>query len=270
MRFRKFTWRDKVKGQDFDKQLYEHKALKYSKLPIEQLTEKTETDGLSNLHKPPFEYFYQQIEALIHKNSSVLEIGAGMGRHSGVILKTGALLTANDISSKSLEVFKKTHPNVNSLICGDMSNLPVESKSFDAIVSCGSLSYADPELMNMEIFRLLKDRGILIVCDSLNHNLIYRVNRFIHYILGKRSLNSIVRIPDLNRIKSLSQQFDQTSLKFFGSYLWIVTLSKFFIGDKISNKLNSWLEVNFPSGKNGFKFVLVCQGFNSSLIRKIK
>jgi len=231
MRLRKFIWKDKIKGQDFDKQLYEHRALKYSKLPIEQLTEKTETNGLSNLHIPPFQYYYQQIETLIHKNSSVLEIGAGMGRHSGVILKTGALLTANDISSKSLEVFKKTYPNVNTLICGDMSSLPLESKSFDAIVSCGSLSYADPELMNKEIFRLLKDRGILIVCDSLNHNLIYRMNRFMHYTLGKRSLNSILRIPDLNRIESLTQPFDQTSLKFFGSYLWIVTLIKFLVGN---------------------------------------
>jgi SAM-dependent methyltransferase len=179
-------------------------------------------------------------------------------------------LTANDISSKSLEVLKKTHPNVNSLICGDMSNLPIESRSFDAIVSCGSLSYAVPELMNEEIFRLLKDGGILIVCDTLNHNPIYRMNRFIHYILGRRSLNSIVRIPDLGRIKSLSLPFDKTSLKFFGSYLWIVSLSKFFLGDKISHKLNSWLEINFPSGKYGFKFVLVGRGFNSSLIRKIK
>jgi SAM-dependent methyltransferase len=270
MRFRKYIWRDKVKSQDFDRQLYEHKALKYSKLPIEQLTKQTGTDGMSNLHIPPFEYFYEQIRILIHKNLSVLEIGAGMGRHSGVIIKTGAILTANDISTKSLEVLKKTHPDVSYLVCSDMSNLPVDSKSFDAIVSCGSLSYADPDLMNKEIFRLLKDGGTLIICDSLNHNLMYRLNRFMHYILGKRSLNSIVRIPDLNRIESLSIPFTKTRLKFFGSYLWIVTLSKLFIGDKFSNQLNSWLEINFPSGKNGFKFVLVCQGFNSSSIRKLK
>lgn len=272
MRFRKYTWRDKSKGQDFDKKIYEHKALQYSKLPIEQLTKQVEKeiDEMSNLHIPTFEYFYEQIQILFHKNLSVLEIGAGMGRHSGVILKTGAILTANDISSKSLEVLKKIHPNVNFLVCSDMSNLPLESKSFDAIVSCGSLSYAEPELMNKEIFRLLKDGGILIVCDSLNHNLIYRMNRFLRYILGKRSLKSIIRIPDLNRIESLSLPFSKTNLKIFGSYLWIVTLTKFFIGRKFANLLNSWLEIKFPSGKNGFKFVLVCQGFNSSSIEKVK
>jgi len=270
MRFKNFIFKNEVKSLDFDRQIYEQKALKYSKLPIEQLTKQTETEGISNFHKPPFEYFYEQIRILIHKNLSVLEIGAGMGRHSGVILKTGAILTANDISTKSLEVLKKTHPNVNNLICGDMSNLPVEAKSFDAIVSCGSLSYADPDQMDKEIFRLLKDGGTLIICDSLNHNPIYRLNRFMHYILGKRSLDSIVRIPDLDRIKLLTIPFAKTRLKFFGSYLWIVKLSKLFIGDKSSNQLNSWLEINFPSGKNGFKFVLVCENFNSSLIMQSK
>lgn len=107
MQFRKYICREKVKSQDFDRQLYEHMALKHSKLPINQLTKQTETDGMPILHIPPFEYFYEQIQILIHKNLSVLEIGAGMGRHSGVILKTGAILTANDISTKSLEVLKK-------------------------------------------------------------------------------------------------------------------------------------------------------------------
>jgi len=99
MRFKNFIFKNEVKSLDFDRQIYEQKALKYSKLPIEQLTKQTETEGISNFHKPPFEYFYEQIRILIHKNLSVLEIGAGMGRHSGVILKTGAILTANDIST---------------------------------------------------------------------------------------------------------------------------------------------------------------------------
>ena len=270
MQHKKFILGRKTNSQDFDKYLYEHKASQYFSLPIEKLINLTGKNGISHLHTPPFDYFYQQIQNLIHKDLSVLEIGAGIGRHSGVILNTGAKLTVNDISAKSLEVLKKTHPSVNSLIIGDMSDLPLKSKSFDAIVSCGSLSYADPKLLDKEIFRLLKDGGLLIVCDSLNHNLIYRMNRFIKYILGKRSLSSALRIPDIDRIESLSLPFNQTRIKFFGSYLWIVNLSKFFLGNKISYKLNSWLEINLPSGKNGFKFILVCQGFSSSSVVKIK
>ena len=47
----------------------------------------------------------------------VLELGAGMGRHSGVILDTGANLTVNDISPSSLNVLKRTYPDIKKY-CG--------------------------------------------------------------------------------------------------------------------------------------------------------
>ena len=45
-----------------------------------------------------------------------------------------------------------------------------------------------------EIYRVLKQGGILIIVDSLNHNPVYKFNRWIHYLYGNNNEDEIDEI----------------------------------------------------------------------------
>ena len=64
----------------------------------------------------------------------------------------------------------------------DMELLPFENNSFDIVCSAGSLSYGDNLTVMNEIYRVLNQTGSFIAVDSLNNNLIYRLNRYINYL----------------------------------------------------------------------------------------
>jgi ubiquinone/menaquinone biosynthesis C-methylase UbiE len=51
-----------------------------------------------------------------------------------------------------------------------MEKLPFANQSFDIIVSAGSLSYGDNDIVMNEIYRVLKLQGVFIAIDSLNNN----------------------------------------------------------------------------------------------------
>jgi SAM-dependent methyltransferase len=144
-----------------------------------------------------------------------------------------------------------------------MEEIPLPAKSIDMIISSGSLSYGDPDLVNKEIFRLLKPGGHLIVLDSLNGNPIYRLNRWLHYARGKRTKSTISRIPDKARIRSLSLDFNNSEIFYFGSYLPIMELLQVFLGPARANQINLKLEKRYPSKKNAFKFVLTCSALKN-------
>ena len=76
---------------------------------------------------------------------------------------------------------------------GDMENLPFKNESFDIVICSGSLSYGDHKIVRNEIFRVLN--SFFICIDSLDHNLIYKINRFIHFLRGKRTFERLIAYP---------------------------------------------------------------------------
>jgi ubiquinone/menaquinone biosynthesis C-methylase UbiE len=260
--------RKNFSDKEFDKRNYDRIAELQAGLSEKELQANIATTGIQEYQKIIFDYYYECIRVNIHSKMDVLELGAGMGRHTGAILNTGANLTVNDISASSLKILKRIFPNVEHMAISSMENIPAKSKSYDAIISCGSLSYADPDKLDNEIYRLLRENGILIVLDTLNHNPIYKLNRYFKYLTNKRSKLSITRIPDFERIARLSQHFNKFEIKFFGTYYWIIQILKYFIGESLAQKTNLLLEKNFPSKKNAFKFVLVCSGYHKFQERK--
>ena len=129
------------------------------------------------------------------------------------------------------------------------------------VVSAGSLSYVDFQKVSGEIGRLLKNEGMLIVIDSLNHNWIYKINRFIRFLLKQRSYSTLMRMPTTQTIQEISKNFAISEVKFFGAYLWLLTPISQFIPSIYVKRLDTFLEKLFPSGKNSFKFVLYCKGY---------
>jgi len=206
---------------------------------------------------------YLCYESFIKENilpcHDVLEIGSGTGMHTFCLVATGANVTATDISGKSLEVIKKVFNNRVTLSIADMEALPFESNSFDVVVSAGSLSYGEPSLVDSEIVRVLRPGGLFICVDSLNHNPIYRFNRWIHYKKGERSKSTLKYMPTLHRIKTLSGNFNSSSVKYFGSISWVLQMLTPIFHQKKIAQISDFIDRLFRVRRSAFKFVLIAK-----------
>lgn len=136
--------------------------------------------------RAPYLFYDQSIKALFSPRQRVLELGSGMGLHTLALLRTGAQITASDISYDSLRLLRQPMQSVDGNLktevvnieslsnlkteVADMESLPFDDSSFDIITSAGSLSYGAPYLVDIEIRRVLRPGGTLICVDSLNHN----------------------------------------------------------------------------------------------------
>ncbi len=251
-------------NENFDKNLYDKAASKFLNFSNVELMKLSGTYDISPVHRPPFNYYYELIKNNIKPGMKVLELGSGMGRHTSILIETGASVYVNDISSEALKVCKRMNPGIHRVIESSMVDTKLDSNSIDVIVSCGSLSYVDPKKLDQEIIRMLRPSGKIIILDSLNENPIYRLNRFIRFFLGKRSWDSILLIPSLKRINTLCGYFQYSEIKFFGSYLgFILPLKLFLKSDKIL-KINSYFENKFNSQRQAFKFVLIANQVKST------
>ena len=207
-------------------------------------------------HIPPFECYYKMVEnfyAHIPGPIRVLEIGAGTGQHTKHLLSSKTLVTVLDISESAIAIIEKRFKEQLKGVIGNIESLPFEKESFDLVVSCGALSYGDPEKMDPEICRVLKPGGSLIVLDSLNHNLIYRTNRWFRYLRGNRTLSTILRIPTLQRLQKLGTKFNVRQEEYFGAWIWVFPVMSILLGQTRANALNQALEKLSLSKKYSFK-----------------
>ncbi len=251
-------------NENFDKNLYDKAASKFLNHSNIELMKLSGTYDISPVHRPPFDYYYELIKNNIKPGMKVLELGSGMGRHTRILIETGASIYVNDISSEALKVCKRMNPGIHRVIESSMDATKLDSNSIDAIVSCGALSYVDPKKLDQEIIRLLRPNGEIIIIDSLNENPIYKINRFIRFLLGKRSWNSIRQIPSLQRINLLRGYFQHSEIKFFGSYLWIILPLNIFLNSDQISKINLYLEERFKSRRLAFKFVIIAKQLKST------
>ena len=131
---------------------------------------------------------YHEFLKTVPPGSKVLEIGAGMGENTTCLLDLGFDVHSTDISEKSVEYLQYRFSNYKSFqaTVADMEQLPFNNNSFDIVCSAGSLSYGDNIKVMDEIHRVLVSGGCFIALDSLNNNPIYKLNRYLHYILGNR------------------------------------------------------------------------------------
>ena len=205
----------------------------------------------------PIEDYYSLIND-IPGSAMFLEIGAGMGENSEHILKAGHKLHATDISSESIEIMKKRFQKYNTFSAevADMESLPFQDQSYDVIVSAGSLSYGDNHKVLNEIYRVLKSGGSYLAIDSLNNNLIYRFNRYIHYLKGNRSKSTLLRMPCLKLLTEYEKKFHKTQFNFYGSLTWAFPFLNIFLKkDRIrilSNKFDKKIKIK----KSAFKFTM--------------
>lgn len=103
---------------------------------------------------------------LSHCNS--LEIAAGTGRFTKVLLEKGFSVTAIDISSSMLEQLKlklKNYPNykhLKTIVC-DARNIDLSLSTYDVVICFNALSHiSEQKKILTEVYKVLKVGGIFL------------------------------------------------------------------------------------------------------------
>jgi ubiquinone/menaquinone biosynthesis C-methylase UbiE len=212
----------------------------------------------------PYLAYEAAVRSVLRPRLRTLEIGAGTGAHTGVLTEAGADVVATDIATGALVALLRgmddiSRERITPCAC-DMEDLPFSDSSFDLVASAGSLSYGDPEAVNAEILRVLRDGGCFVCVDSLNHNPIYRLNRWLHHRRGHRSASTVHRIPGVGRIGSLTRYFASVDVQYFGGFTWAMPVIARVTGDIRAAAISDALDRLFRVRRSAFKFVLLARG----------
>ena len=212
--------------------------------------------------RPPYEAYAAEIDKAIDRaDMTLLEIGAGTGMYTESILQTGARVVATDISESSLAILQRRLAGFTNLEtrAADMEALPFGDAEFDLVCSAGSLSYGDNDVVMREIYRVLKPGGRFVCVDSLDHNPVYRLNRWIQYRRGRRTRSTIERMPTQSLVRRYGEKFGRVRAKYFGSITWAVPVLKIFLGDTTAARFSARIDRLVRVSKSAFKLVMVAE-----------
>ena len=198
------------------------------------------------------------IRSCFGEKDELLELGAGTGDHTGKLIKvTNKRVKVLDISEFSLRVLTTRYPNRAIPILASMDKIPLADGSIDGLASFGCLAYADPIATDSEILRVIRKGGSAVIVDTLNNWSIYRVKRFVNYLLGRRSNAVYKRIPNIQRIENLAENFQSFELKFYGFLYPLEIPLRLFLGKKKALKINGKYDHKFSNRFNCLQFILV-------------
>lgn len=229
---------------------------------IEVVNELVDNSSLLPLYiKKPYDHYHNLLAKHLHGNSKALEICSGTGMHTGNLVRMGGNVFATDISFSSLSVLVNNYRSSDNIraIAADMEFLPFENCSFDVVASAGGLSYGDWDKVLEEIFRVIRPGGVFICVDSLNHNPIYRINRYMHYLLGDRTHTVNNRIPSLSMINKYRSKYANVSLSYFGSVTWLAPLISKITSEKYAANLSDKIDSIVKVKRSAFKFVMLAK-----------
>lgn len=125
-------------------------------------------------------YFNQDIRPIIFsridfKNTTVADLGAGTGYLALELAKYAKIVFAIDQSQNMLDQIKeKAHihkiDNIYTL-ASDIQSIPFQSSQIDIVTMNMALHHMlEPNLIIKEMYRLLNDKGTVIISDVMSHN----------------------------------------------------------------------------------------------------
>lgn len=117
-----------------------------------------------------YKMMYDRIPKVI-KGKDVLEIATGPGLLAKHVAYAANKMIATDYSEGMIkEARKGKYPANLTFEVADAANLPFDDKCFDVVLIANALHVMpDPEKALREIDRVLKDNGILIAPNFVNH-----------------------------------------------------------------------------------------------------
>ena len=95
----------------------------------------------------------------------ILDLAAGTGASSQPIARSGAIVIATDLTEDMVRVGQKRHRD-RIFVVGDALALPYSNGAFDAAtISFGLRNVLDPELVLLELKRVVRPGGTLVICE---------------------------------------------------------------------------------------------------------
>ncbi|MDQ0245377.1 SAM-dependent methyltransferase [Bacillus fengqiuensis] len=101
------------------------------------------------------------LKPYIQKGSFIIDAGCGDGLGSYLLAKKGYRVTGVDLSNEMIEKAKaRTDIDSLSFVQGDLTNLPLEEKSADAVMAINSLEWTEKPIDALnELKRIVKEKG---------------------------------------------------------------------------------------------------------------
>jgi len=182
-------------------------------------------NAINRVLRAPYEYVENNYLTNI-SGRRILDYCCGIGLYSILPAIRGAEVNGIDISDESIEVAKarakywKVSDRINFQVM-DAENLEYQDKTFDIILSYGSLSYLNIDRSYAEMLRVLKDDGIVVLIDTLGHNPILNLNRRKYIKTGKRQQFHYDHILKIKDIMFARKYFKVASIRYFDLFVLI-------------------------------------------------
>lgn len=85
------------------------------------------------------------VDAMVPRGARILDAGCGTGRVGGALAGMGHDVTGVDLDPRLVEAAREDHPGCRWLV-GDLSDLDLPEKDFDAVVCAGNvMAFAAPD-----------------------------------------------------------------------------------------------------------------------------
>lgn len=213
-------------------------------------------------YRAPYIAYAEALRRHAAGGKTVLEIGGGTGAFTGILLRVpGAKVCASDISPASLQLLAERYAGTGHLETkvADMEELPFDDGTFDVVASAGALSYGDNNAVLSEINRVLKPGGVFVCVDSLHHHPVYRLNRWLGFLRGKRTRSTLRRMPTMGLIKLYGSHFLTVEVKYFGAASWAMPLLVRTLGGARATSFSDYVDRLVNVSRSAFKFVMVAK-----------
>jgi demethylmenaquinone methyltransferase/2-methoxy-6-polyprenyl-1,4-benzoquinol methylase len=126
----------------------------------------------------------------------ILDLAAGTGTSSLPFAERGAYVVPCDFSWGMLATGRRRHSGL-AFVAGDATLLPFADASFDAVtISFGLRNVHDPELALLEMLRVTRPGGRLVVCEFSHPTLVPFRHVYTEYLM--RALPPLARAVSSN------------------------------------------------------------------------
>lgn len=180
------------------------------------------------------------------EGKTMLDVGCGKGDASLRALKQGAIVTAIDISPKSIELLQKRAEEIGAADrltakVMDAQNMEIADDSFDIVFGNGILHHLPHfEQSLKEIRRVMKKGGYAVFAEPLGMNMFLRVYR---------KITPKMRTKDewpfrMNEIRMIQKVFPDAQFTYFdyatlfSKFLYAIRLNK--LGKKLNKRMIRW------------------------------
>lgn len=151
----------------------------------------------------------------------ILDLGCGTGVLEERIHSFGCDVVGVDISENMIRICKEKGLNV-SLVVGDAESLPFRDGVFNSIISCYIAKYCDIDKLRIELSRLLKKGGKLVIYDfqrpkgalsffySFYINFVMKVIAMILHYSGSKIEMTFIRLPEIIKTTDWDEELKTT------------------------------------------------------------